>query len=117
MRFSKRPSVEWGFWRFGLMPFVVVALFMTMCWSAPARGQVAASIKGMVADSSGAPVASATVTAKNSETGAVRTAVTDEAGRYQIIALAIGAYEVSVSKAGFQEAIRTWLREGRSTSV
>jgi hypothetical protein len=81
-----------------------------MCWLQPARGQVAASIAGTVTDSSGAPVASPTITAKNTETGAVRTALTDDAGRYQIVALAIGPYEVSVSKSGFQEAIRSGIR-------
>jgi protocatechuate 3,4-dioxygenase beta subunit len=69
-----------------------MALFLTLCWLQAARGQVAASIEGIVADSSGAPVASATVTAKNIETGAVRMAITDGAGRYQIVSLAIGPY-------------------------
>jgi hypothetical protein len=83
---------------------------MTMCWLQPARGQVAARIKGVVADSSGAPVGSAKLTATNTETEAMRTAVTDDAGRYQIVALAIGRYEVTVSKSGFQNAIRTGIR-------
>ena len=72
----------------GILLFILLALgFFTA-----ARAQVAASIKGMVTDLSGAPVASATVTAKNTETGAVRTTVTDDAGRYQIVSLAVGRY-------------------------
>jgi hypothetical protein len=110
MSFCKRSELECVFWRFGLIRCAVVAVFMTIGWLQPARGQVAASIAGMVTDSSGAPVASATVTAKNTETGAVRTASTDDAGRYQIVSLAIGPYEVSVSKSGFQEAIRAGIR-------
>jgi hypothetical protein len=50
------------------------------------------------------------VTAKNTETGAVRTDTTDDAGRYQIVSLTIGPYEVSVSKSGFQDAIRSGIR-------
>ena len=75
-----------------------------------ARAQVSASIKGIVTDPSGAPVLAATVTAKNTETGAVRSATTDDAGRYQIVWLAVGQYEVAVAKPGFQEAIRGGIR-------
>jgi len=107
---SKRPVVEGGFWQFTWTRFALATILVTMCWVHPARGQVTASIAGTVTDTSGAPVASATVTAKNTETGAVRTAVTDDAGRYQFVSLAIGPYEVSVSKSGFQEAIRTGIR-------
>ena len=109
MLFSERSALACDFWR-ASSRFVLVTLFMTISWSQPARGQVAASIEGVVADSSGALVASATVSAKNTETGAVRVANTDDAGRYQLVALAIGRYEVSVSKSGFQEAIRTGIR-------
>jgi hypothetical protein len=77
---------------------------------APARAQVSASIKGAVTDPSGAPVPGATVTTKNTETGAVRSAITDDAGRYQIVWLAVGEYEVTVIKTGFQEAIRSGIR-------
>jgi len=110
MTFCRRPALEYCFWRFGWTRVALVAILITICWWQPASGQVAASIAGMVTDSSGAPVASAAVTAKNTETGAVRTASTDDAGRYQIVSLAIGPYEVSVSKRGFQEAIRTGIR-------
>jgi len=110
MNVSKRPVVEYGFWRFGWTRFALLALFMTMSWLQPAWGQVAASISGIVADSSGGPVGSAAVTAKNTETGAVRMATTDNAGRYQSVSLAIGPYEVSVRKSGFQEAIRSGIR-------
>src|ERR1700732_4996175 len=110
MSVSKRPALEYGFWRLGWTRFAMLTLFMTMSWLQRARGQVAASIAGRGIDSSDAPVASATVTATNRETGAVRTATTDDAGRYQIVSVAIGPYEVSVTKGGFQEAIRTGIR-------
>src|SRR3984893_13091411 len=98
MGFSKRPALERDFWR-GSSRFAQVTLFLTMCWLQPARGQVAASIKGVVTDSSGAPVVSATVTAKSTETAAVRTTVTDDVGRYQIVSLGIGGDEVAASKS------------------
>lgn len=51
-------------------------------------------------------MAEATITAQSLETGSVRRSVTDSSGRYLLVALAIGEYQVSASKAGFQDAIR-----------
>jgi hypothetical protein len=73
----------------------------------PARAQISASIKGIVTDSSGSPVPSATVKTKNIETGATRSGLTDDAGRYLVLSLPIGEYEVRVTKPGFQDAIRS----------
>jgi len=90
--------------------FVALVALLLACASQPLRAQVSASIKGVVVDASGAPVAGAEVTANNTETGAVRSASTDDAGRYQIIWLAIGPYELTVSKSGFQQAVREGIR-------
>jgi len=84
--------------------------FLLLCCLQPARAQVAASIKGIVTDPSGAPLPSATVTANNTETGARRSATTDDAGRYQIVWLVVGEYEVMVAKPGFQDAVRSGIR-------
>jgi hypothetical protein len=61
-----------------------------------------ASLWGSVNDNSGASVAGATVTVRNLETGTQRALVTDELGRFNVPALAVGHYEVAASKAGFQ---------------
>ena len=90
--------------------FTSLAVFLTLCCVQPVRAQVSASIKGTVSDPSGAPVPSATVTVNNIETGALRSATTDDAGRYQIILLAVGEYEVTIAKRGFQEAVRSGIR-------
>ncbi|HLX69920.1 MAG TPA: carboxypeptidase-like regulatory domain-containing protein, partial [Verrucomicrobiae bacterium] len=74
------------------------------------QAQVAASVTGNVTDPSGAPVGSAQVTVKNTETGAIRSSNTDDAGHYQVLSLPVGEYEVSVSKTGFQEAIRSGIQ-------
>ncbi len=49
----------------------------------------------------------AAVRAKNLETGALRNGITDEAGRYLVLSLPLGEYEIRVTKAGFQDAIRS----------
>jgi hypothetical protein len=88
----------------------LLPLFMILSCLPEARAQVSASIGGIVTDPSGAPVPAATVTTKNTETGAARSAITDDAGRYQIVWLGVGQYEARVVKAGFQEAIRSGIR-------
>src|SRR2546426_8455011 len=63
---------------------------MTLCVS-PASAQVSAAISGSVKDSTGADVPSATVTARNVETGAGRSTVKDTGGLYKLLALPVGA--------------------------
>src|ERR1700741_5050119 len=84
-----------------------------------AHAQVSASIKGIVTDVSGAAVAGATVNTRDVETGAMRGSVTDDSGRYLVLALPVGEYEVRVAKAGFQDAIRSgiYLVVGQEASV
>ena len=87
---------------------VFVALFVFSLFLAvpDARAQVSASITGVVTDASGSAVASATVTAKNVETGAERTAISDESGVYRLLVLPVGEYQIRTSKNGFSESIR-----------
>lgn len=83
------------------------------------HAQVSASITGTVTDSSGAAVPWANVETSNVETGATRNSVTDDAGRYLVLALPIGEYEVRVMKSGFQDSIRNgiYLVVGEEASV
>lgn len=71
------------------------------------RAQVTASIVGTVQDTSGAVIPGAAVTVKNLETGAARTAVTDQRGYYRTLSLPVGLYEVEAEKTGFKKQIRT----------
>ncbi len=89
----------------GVVLFAIIVLAVACASSAAA--QVSASITGLVSDSSGAPIASAAVTARSLETGAIRNSITDDAGRYVLIALPVGRYEVTAAKPGFQNATRT----------
>jgi hypothetical protein len=71
-----------------------------------ARAQVSAAISGRVTDPTGATVSGAAVMAKNVETRETRSTVTDDAGRYWVPSLAVGEYELHVTKQGFQEQVR-----------
>jgi hypothetical protein len=75
--------------------------------------QITGSIRGTVLDPSGAIVQSATVTAKQTETGLTRVAVTDRQGEYVLVELPIGHYQVEVQAKGFQR----YLQQGISLDV
>jgi Carboxypeptidase regulatory-like domain len=98
--------------------FLSAFLLILLCLPS-ARAQVSASISGVVSDPSSAAVPSATVITRNLETEVVRTTTTDEAGRYLVVALPVGVYEVKVSKSGFQDSTRTGiqLNVGQEASI
>ncbi|MBI4463721.1 MAG: carboxypeptidase regulatory-like domain-containing protein, partial [Acidobacteria bacterium] len=79
-----------------------VLLGVSLLWGQVTTG----SILGRVQDQTGAVVPGVSVTARNLETGLTRTVVTNERGRYQILSLPPGNYEVEAEMAGFQKAIR-----------
>src|SRR5579883_2895757 len=86
--------------------FAVLVLLFCLC--APhIHAQVSASLSGFVYDASGAAVQGADITARNLDTGIARTVVTNQSGRYQFAAVAVGTYEVRGKKDGFAEAVRT----------
>ena len=89
-----------------LIPSLGFVLFL---FGASAWAQVSATLSGKVIDPSGSVVSGATLTAKNDDTGATRSTVTNDAGLYQLSALPIGHYDVRVNKSGFTEEIRSGL--------
>jgi hypothetical protein len=91
--------------RYLLALFVACLAFVLLCAPA-ARAQVSAAISGRVTDPAGATVSGAAVMAKNVETGETRSTVTDAVGHYWVPSLAVGEYEVHVTKQGFQEQVR-----------
>src|SRR5438067_467289 len=72
-----------------------------------ASAQVTATISGRVEDSTGAAVGGAAITVKSLETGATRTATTDETGSYRILSLPVGMQEIRAEKPGFKSVVRT----------
>jgi hypothetical protein len=63
---------------------------------------ITGAITGTVTDPTGAVIAGATVTVKQTETNAVKTITTSEAGTYTVTQLQPGHYSVKVEKAGFK---------------
>jgi len=88
---------------------LITAIFLLtgLALASPVRAQVTASIKGTITDPSGAALPSATVSVRNTETGATRTTTSDAGGNYLVLALPVGLYEVSAAKSGFQDTTRS----------
>jgi len=87
----------------------ILSLVVFLCTAAHASAQArltAADLNGTVTDASGGLVSNVAIAATNVEWNVVRTAVTDESGRYLVPALPPGKYSVAASRAGFKTEIR-----------
>ena len=92
-----------GIWK--VIAGLILALVVMAQGTTWAQGE--ASITGTVTDATGAVIAGATVKVKNMETGALRTLITDSAGRYDATLLTVGRYEVTAEQSGFRRESRT----------
>ena len=83
----------------------VVVLCCTLAMCASAIAQSTGAIEGQIVDQHDAAVPDVQVVATNSETSTIRRTVTDESGRYQLVALSLGTYRIEVTHAGFQKQL------------
>ena len=90
---------------FAIKGLVLLFLFGLFLFPPGISAQTATTgqLTGNVTDANGAVVPDATVTATQVETGAKRTLVTSADGNYSFANLAIGTYQVAVTKQGFKE--------------
>jgi len=65
------------------------------------------TISGSVADSTGAPIAKAKVTATETRTGVKTSVITESSGAYTIPFLPIGEYEISAEAPGFKKFVQS----------
>src|ERR1700694_4132729 len=89
---------------FRSISLVVLSLLLA---SAIAWAQATAQLNGRVTDESGAVLPGATVTATQTDTGFMRTVVTDETGAWVMPNLSIGPYRLEVSIQGFRTYVQT----------
>src|SRR5450432_4562161 len=81
---------------------VVSMLFCAFPSIASAQGETTSAIVGRVTDPGGAAVPGANVTIANTETGATRSAHTDNDGRFNFPQLMPGTYSIKVDSQGFE---------------
>jgi carboxypeptidase family protein/TonB-dependent receptor-like protein len=66
-----------------------------------------ATLSGVVRDASGAVVPDVKITSKNTQTGAIRSTVSDSDGRYSLINMLPGQYELRAERDGFRTAVQS----------
>jgi hypothetical protein len=82
---------------------IFVVLFACVnVWS-----QSTAQISGSIADQSEAVLQGVQISATQTETGIIRTTITDEAGVYVLPNLALGPHRLEASLAGFRTFVQT----------
>ena len=79
--------------------FVLICLFI---YGIPLQAQDTSSLSGTIADSSGAVVAKANITLRNTATRSEVHATSNESGNFTITNMAPGVYTMHVEAAGFQ---------------
>lgn len=96
-----------------------VVLTVGILLSSVAWAQATAEISGRVTDQSGAVLPGVEVSVTQTETGAARGAVTNEAGAYNLTNLPIGPYRLEVSLPGFRTYVQTGivLQVGDSAAI
>src|ERR1051326_4047396 len=85
-----------------LSTLLICAVTCVTAW-----GQATAQISGAVHDQSGAVLPGVEVTATQTDTGASRTAVTNETGSYVLPNLPIGPYKLEATLPGFRSYVQT----------
>src|SRR6185437_12062247 len=88
--------------RFGAGMLLVFGLAINLSAQVSGRG----SLSGLVTDSSGAAVPSASVTLTNTATGVVLQGQTSSSGLYSFLSLIPGTYRLEVSQSGFSKSVR-----------
>jgi hypothetical protein len=87
------------------LPAVAVALAL-LCAAGTLQAQTAATLTGSLVDSSGAALASAQLTLRDTATGLTRTGLTGDDGRFVLAGLAAGEYELRAELTGFRPVVR-----------
>ncbi|MGH9740696.1 MAG: TonB-dependent receptor domain-containing protein, partial [Candidatus Acidiferrales bacterium] len=95
---------------------LVLAAFCLLS-SAAVFAQATSQISGTVTDASGAVIASAQVTATQTNTGIARTVTSDASGVYTLLSLPLGPYRIEVKKEGFTTFVQTGILLQVGTAV
>jgi len=86
------------------MAAVAVFFVIGLVVATPLHAQSAATLQGRVYDASGAVLRGATISVRDDSTGFDRSVPTDDDGHYQMSAIPVGSYEITVSANGFKSA-------------
>src|SRR5262249_39197335 len=79
-----------------LLAFLALAAACSVVWA-----QATTSVRGTLLDPAGAAVPGVEITLQNTDTAAIRTTVSDAAGRYQFLQVPPGSYRIRAEMTGF----------------
>ena len=96
---SNPPAARTSIWRL----LAILAMLSFWTWNVPAQVSTG-GLSGTVRDAQGSPIVGATVKIRDEDTGMLRRAITDSAGRYSIPSVSPGYYRVSVGQQGYRSA-------------
>ncbi len=85
---------------------LVMAVVLSVAGSPLLAQGVASTISGKVTDSTGAVLPGVEITVTNVGTAQARLAISGDEGRYSVLQLSVGDYEVRAELAGFQASVR-----------
>jgi len=92
-------------WSLVLLAFLILPPVSTL------EGQgTTATVSGIVQDETGGVLPGVSITVEGVDTGSVRSAVSDDLGRYRVPLLEPGTYEIQAELSGFQTAVRTGVK-------
>src|SRR5688572_16943844 len=93
------------------MKRILIAVFVGLLGSAIICGdvwaQASAQISGTVRDQSGAVLPGVEITTTQTDTGIIRTTITNETGSYIMPNLAVGPYRLEAALPGFRTFVQT----------
>src|ERR1700749_4239528 len=92
------PSISWN------LPLLLL-LSILFCGTGNAQLSTA-TMFGTITDPAGAAIPKASVTITQTDTGFVRTVVTNDSGNYRADFLPIGPYKITVAATGFKKVDR-----------
>ena len=91
---------------------LTVLLLVAASWAG-----ITGSISGVITDSSGAVVSGAQIVARNTQTGASSSVISDARGFYVVTALPVGDYTLQITLPGFKTYQRTKIRIDANSAV
>src|SRR4051794_35677098 len=83
---------------------LLISLICLLCIPTMSQTASTGTVSGVVTDPSGAVITGATITLTDVTTHDKRTTTTNDSGRYVIINVTPGRYDLAITKAGFNQA-------------
>jgi hypothetical protein len=100
-----------------ILATAAVVLFCLVHIETTSAQSTNASVGGFVQDASQAFIPGVTVTATNTQTGVVNTALTNESGAYNFTALLPGTYKLTAELPGFKTQVISAVQLGQSATA